>query len=136
MEVPDFVELTKEMDIAVRFIEYMPFEGRLFVLSLDEAKLMLLYPPTTDNRWSTKKLVPSADLVSDLQTIHPNLQKLIDPHSDTTRTWRVPGYKGSVGFISSMSDHFCGECSRLRMGADGRVKVGSCLAAFELLSRS
>lgn len=60
------------------------------------------------------------------------LMKLKDPHSDTTRSWQVPGYKGRVGFISSMSDHFCGECSRLRVGADGGVKVSRSLA---LLSR-
>ncbi|SGY16622.1 BQ5605_C012g06929 [Microbotryum silenes-dioicae] len=110
-EVPHFVELIKDMDITVRFIEYMPFE---------------------DNRWSTTKLVPSAQLVAKLQTIHPTLEKLIDPHSDTTRSWRVPGYRGKVGFISSMSDHFCGECSRLRIGADGRVKV--CLFGPPVLS--
>ncbi|KAI5477327.1 molybdenum cofactor biosynthesis protein [Pseudohyphozyma bogoriensis] len=101
-EVSGFVELTKAMDVTVRFIEYMPFE---------------------DNKWSTKKLVPSADLVSDIKAVHPTLEKLVDPMSDTTRSWRVPGYRGKVGFISSMSDHFCGECSRLRVGADGGVKV-------------
>lgn len=54
---------------------------------------------------------------------HPELQKLEDTKNDTTRGWRVPGYRGSIGFISSMSDHFCGSCSRLRVGADGNVKV-------------
>ncbi|KAM0788623.1 hypothetical protein ACM66B_001742 [Microbotryomycetes sp. NB124-2] len=111
IEVADFVELTREKDITVRMIEYMPFE---------------------DNKWSTDKLVPSSTLVSRLQTKFPNLEKLIDPKSDTTRSWRVPGYKGTVGFISSMSDHFCGECSRLRIGPDGGVKV--CLFGPPVLS--
>ncbi|KAK4053562.1 hypothetical protein OIV83_001730 [Microbotryomycetes sp. JL201] len=102
MEVADFVEMTRERDITVRMIEYMPFE---------------------DNKWSTEKLVPSSTLVNRLQTRYPGLHKLIDPKSDTTRSWKVPGFKGTIGFISSMSNHFCGECSRLRVGPDGGVKV-------------
>ncbi|GAA5888520.1 hypothetical protein JCM5296_001054 [Sporobolomyces johnsonii] len=112
MEVPDFVELTKEDDITVRFIEYMPFE---------------------DNRWSTTKLIPSASLLSTIQSGYASpLEKLRDDKSDTTRAYRVPGYEGSFGFISSMTDHFCGGCSRLRVGADGGVKV--CLFGPPVLS--
>ncbi|GAA5881376.1 hypothetical protein JCM3774_002538 [Rhodotorula dairenensis] len=110
-EVPDFVNLTRDSDITVRFIEYMPFE---------------------DNRWSTQKLVPSASLLAHLETLHPKLVKLRDAESDTTRAYAVPGYKGSFGFISSMTDHFCGSCSRLRIGADGGVKV--CLFGPPVLS--
>ncbi|BGP14861.1 hypothetical protein JCM10213v2_002816, partial [Rhodosporidiobolus nylandii] len=111
-EVPDFVELTRDSDITVRFIEYMPFE---------------------DNRWSTTKLVPSAELLASVASRHAlPLQKLQDAQSDTTRAYRVPGYRGSFGFISSMTDHFCGTCSRLRVGADGGVKV--CLFGPPVLS--
>ncbi|GAA5975395.1 hypothetical protein JCM10908_005148 [Rhodotorula pacifica] len=110
-EVPDFVQLTRDQDITVRFIEYMPFE---------------------DNRWSTQKLVPSSTLLSHLETLHPNLLKLRDATSDTTRAYAVPGWRGSFGFISSMTDHFCGTCSRLRIGADGGVKV--CLFGPPVLS--
>ncbi|GAA5849418.1 hypothetical protein JCM5353_001082 [Sporobolomyces roseus] len=105
MEVSDFVELTKNEDITVRFIEYMPFE---------------------DNRWSTTKLVPSSTLLSQIETHYDSsrsIEKLSDSPSDTTRAFRVSGYHGSFGFISSMTDHFCGSCSRLRVGADGGVKV-------------
>lgn len=35
----------------------------------------------------------------------------------------MPGYKGQVGFITSMSEHFCGTCNRLRITADGNLKV-------------
>ena len=35
----------------------------------------------------------------------------------------MPGFAGKVGFISSMSDHFCGSCNRLRLTADGNLKV-------------
>lgn len=35
----------------------------------------------------------------------------------------MPGYKGRVGFITSMSEHFCFSCNRLRLTADGNLKV-------------
>ncbi|GAA6008434.1 hypothetical protein JCM10207_007107, partial [Rhodosporidiobolus poonsookiae] len=111
MEVGDFVELTRDSDITVRFIEYMPFE---------------------DNRWSTQKLVPASELLTSLSSRFGPLQKQQDAQSDTTRAWKVPGYRGEFGMISSMTDHFCGTCSRLRVGADGGVKV--CLFGPPVLS--
>lgn len=39
------------------------------------------------------------------------------------QAWKVPGYTGQVGFITSMSEHFCGSCNRLRLTADGSLKV-------------
>ena len=36
----------------------------------------------------------------------------------------ILGFRGNFGFISSMSDHFCGTCNRLRVTADGQIKVG------------
>lgn len=35
----------------------------------------------------------------------------------------MPNYEGQVGFITSMSEHFCGTCNRLRITADGNLKV-------------
>lgn len=37
----------------------------------------------------------------------------------------MPGYLGRVGFITSMSEHFCGSCNRLRLTADGNLKVST-----------
>ena len=39
------------------------------------------------------------------------------------QSFRVPGFVGSIGFITSMSEHFCGTCNRLRITADGNLKV-------------
>ncbi|KZT43897.1 molybdenum cofactor biosynthesis prote, partial [Sistotremastrum suecicum HHB10207 ss-3] len=101
-EVMDFVEMTKSKDIAVRFIEFMPFSG---------------------NKWDKSKIVPSAELLGRVLARHPSTQKISDLGNDTARSYKVPGYKGSFGFISSMSDHFCGTCNRLRVTADGQIKV-------------
>jgi molybdenum cofactor biosynthesis enzyme MoaA len=97
----------------------------------------LIRPVIIDNNWSTAKLVPSADLVERIRAVYPTLSKLEDPHSDTTRSWKVDQtWKGKIGFISSMSDHFCGECSRLRVGAEGGVKVSSSFLVSLLLMSS
>lgn len=103
-EVSSFVELTRHLAVSVRFIEYMPFDG---------------------NKWSTTKLVPSAKLLADITSKyqHIGVQALTPAVSETTRTYRIQGHAGSFGFISSMTDHFCAGCSRLRLGTDGSLKV-------------
>jgi cyclic pyranopterin phosphate synthase len=38
------------------------------------------------------------------------------------RYWRLPGSTGTFGFITPISEHFCGACNRLRLTADGRLR--------------
>ena len=51
------------------------------------------------------------------------LVKIEDSQNDTSKGFQVPGYVGKIGFITSMTDHFCGSCNRLRLTADGNLKV-------------
>ena len=51
------------------------------------------------------------------------LEKEADSPNDTTKAFRVPNYVGKIGFITSMTEHFCGSCNRLRLTADGNLKV-------------
>lgn len=101
-EVLDFVELTRHRDLWVRFIEFMPFSG---------------------NKWDKSKVVPSAELLALIREQHPAIEQVRTAPSDTARLWKVPGHRGGIGFISSMSDHFCLSCNRLRITADGKIKV-------------
>ncbi|KAG0043355.1 Molybdenum cofactor synthesis protein 1 [Gryganskiella cystojenkinii] len=101
-EVLDFVEFTRNKKVDVRFIEYMPFGG---------------------NKWKENKLVPYQELIQNIQKVHPTFKKLVDDPNDTSKAYHVPGFAGQVGFITSMSDHFCGTCNRLRITADGNLKV-------------
>ena len=39
------------------------------------------------------------------------------------QAYKVPGFVGRIGFITSMSEHFCASCNRLRLTADGNLKV-------------
>ena len=68
-------------------------------------------------------MIPSADLLARIQQQYPTLRKASDELNDTARSYIIPGHTGSFGFISSMSDHFCGSCNRLRLTADGQIKV-------------
>ncbi|KAF7791224.1 hypothetical protein EIP86_002238 [Pleurotus ostreatoroseus] len=101
-EVLDFVELTKTKALSVRFIEFMPFTG---------------------NKWDKHKMVPSSELLARIASKYPDVTKAPDELNDTARSYVIPGHLGSFGFISSMSDHFCGSCNRLRLTADGQIKV-------------
>lgn len=101
-EICDFVEWTKDRDVDIRFIEYMPFSG---------------------NRWHTEKLLPFKDMLSSIKEKYPNLETLSNGPNDTSKAFKVPNYKGQVGFITSMTEHFCGTCNRLRITADGNLKV-------------
>ena len=120
-EVPDFVEMTREKDMSVRFIEFMPFAGLCRHRSLD--CLSHLTVPRLGNKWDKPRMVPSSVLLSNLQKHYPAITKAADELNDTARSYRIPGYTGSFGFISSMSDHFCSSCNRLRLTADGQIKV-------------
>ncbi|KAJ9063084.1 hypothetical protein DSO57_1004013 [Entomophthora muscae] len=102
MEVVDFVQLSEDRNLSIRFIEYMPFDG---------------------NRWNDKKMVPYKELLAKITAAYPNISKVQDDPNDTTKHYRVAGFKGNFGFISSMTDHFCGTCNRLRITADGNIKA-------------
>ncbi|KAG7258700.1 hypothetical protein CRUP_002002 [Coryphaenoides rupestris] len=101
-EVLDFVALTEKKAIEVRFIEYMPFDG---------------------NKWNFKKMVSYQEMLDRIKQQWPALETITTGHADTAKVYKVPGFTGQVGFISSMSDHFCGSCNRLRLTADGNLKV-------------
>ncbi|XP_034531205.1 molybdenum cofactor biosynthesis protein 1 isoform X2 [Notolabrus celidotus] len=101
-ELLDFVALTEKKPLDVRFIEYMPFDG---------------------NKWNFKKMVSYQEMLDRIRQQWPDLEMLQTGHADTAKTFKVPGFEGQVGFITSMSDHFCGSCNRLRITADGNLKV-------------
>jgi molybdenum cofactor biosynthesis enzyme MoaA len=68
-------------------------------------------------------MVSSSDLLSRISDHYPELIRIPDELNDTARSWSIPGHNGTFGFISSMSDHFCSTCNRLRITADGKIKV-------------
>lgn len=101
-EIIPFVEMGRDKDVEVRFIEYMPFDG---------------------NKWSKGKMLSYKEMLVMIREKYPELKKVRDDMSDTSKTFRVPGFKGRVGFITSMTHNFCGTCNRLRITSDGNLKV-------------
>ncbi|CAA0808880.1 Cyclic pyranopterin monophosphate synthase-mitochondrial [Striga hermonthica] len=101
-EICDFVELTREKPINVRFIEFMPFDG---------------------NIWNVKKLVPYAELKDIVGKQFTGLKRIQEDPTETAKNFRIDGHQGTVSFITSMTEHFCAGCNRLRLLADGNFKV-------------
>ncbi|KAI2472001.1 molybdenum cofactor biosynthesis prote [Annulohypoxylon bovei var. microspora] len=101
-EIIPFVEMTREKDIEVRFIEYMPFDG---------------------NKWNEGKMFSYSEMLDRIREKFPGLEKVRDHKNDTSKTYRIPGFVGKIGFITSMTHNFCGTCNRLRITSDGNLKV-------------
>ena len=101
-EIIPFVELGREEDVEVRFIEYMPFDG---------------------NKWSEKKMLSYKEMLAMIRGKYPDVHRVQDHVNDTSKTYKVPGFVGRIGFITSMTENFCGSCNRLRITSDGNLKV-------------
>lgn len=102
-EVLDFVERFKDLSINVRFIEFMPFKS---------------------NGWAGASLVPYRTLKANIEA-HYQLTPIDGDPSAVAKDFAIVGHPGTVSFITSMTDSFCGACNRMRITADGSIK--SCL---------
>ncbi|KAI0448024.1 molybdenum cofactor biosynthesis protein 1 B [Xylaria telfairii] len=101
-EIIPFVEMTREKEIEVRFIEYMPFDG---------------------NKWNRGKMFSYSEMLDLIREKYPKLEKVEGHRNDTSKSYKIPGFAGSIGFITSMTHNFCGTCNRLRITSDGNLKV-------------
>ena len=101
-ELVPFVEMGREKDIEVRFIEYMPFGG---------------------NKWSERKMLTYQEMLDIIREKYPALRSVKGHLNDTSKTYEIPGFVGKIGFITSMTHNFCGTCNRLRITSDGSLKV-------------
>ena len=106
-ETADFIALTKDRPLSVRFIEYMPLG------ETDQASLR----------------VTGAELLQK----HPELVP-VDPAylGQPARDYQMPGYVGRVGLIDPMSHRFCADCNRVRVMSDGMIRP--CLGSNEEFS--
>ena len=102
-EIIAFINLTKDFSISFRFIEFMPFDG---------------------NKWDLKKMVSYAEVLERVNNHFSleNVERIKDAENDTSKNYRIKGYKGSFAIISSVTNPFCDSCNRLRLTADGKLK--------------
>lgn len=102
-EIMDFVQLTKEMPLHVRFIELMPIG--------------------TSDSWAKDKMIT----VPEIQKLIADSGLNLEPAGTVAgngpaRYFRAPGAVGTVGFISAISNHFCADCNRLRLTSEGQLR--------------
>jgi cyclic pyranopterin phosphate synthase len=99
-EVLEFVKLTKTFPVHVRFIEFMPFSG---------------------NRWTSNQVVSMQEMLNMISHDY-DFMPIEKERNATAKKFFVPGHLGTFAFISTMSAHFCGDCNRMRLTADGKMK--------------
>jgi GTP 3',8-cyclase len=104
-EFDDFLRLSRELPVEIRFIELMPIgEG---IKLYENGKMNFM----------------------DILKNHPELEKIKTKKGNTALLYKLPGAKGSIGFISPMSCKFCSDCNRIRLTSAGTIK--QCLHSKE-----
>jgi len=102
-EVDELAALTLERAWQVRFLEIMPLEGVGTVYD--------------------QGLVTSEETQARLERRFGLLEPLPTDPADPARLWRIPGAAGTIGFISPVSAPFCAACNRVRLTADGKLRL-------------
>ena len=100
-ELLDFVEFAIRKNVTLRFIEYMPFSNNLY---------------------DKNQLLSYIDMIHILSDKY-SLDKLDNQNESVSKDYRVEGNNGIISFITSMSEHFCNDCNRLRDTSDGKLKL-------------
>jgi cyclic pyranopterin phosphate synthase len=101
-EILDFGRLTLAKPYHVRFIEFMPI-GK-------------------NNSWTSDRFIPSDDILNILRTLG-DLETLEHNSLDgPAQRYKLQGAKGEIGLIGAISNHFCDQCNRLRLTAEGHLR--------------
>ncbi|WP_435416467.1 GTP 3',8-cyclase MoaA [Polaribacter aestuariivivens] len=100
-EIVDFVRLTKEKNVAVRFIEEMPFNGK--------------GQRDMQENWTFNKILNEIKTEFDVQEIKSE-------KSSTSRNYKVEDHLGSVGIIPAFTRTICNDCNRIRITSTGTFK--------------
>lgn len=95
-----FVQLASDYPLEVRFLEFMPLCG---------------------SGWKAELVYPIANIRA---IIHDRfeLEEEKNRQDQVAQTFRLVGGKGTVGFIGSLTESFCNDCSRIRITADGKIR--------------
>jgi len=108
-EALPFAEFARERDFQVRFIEFMPLDG--------------------DGAWTADQVLTGAELHEIIHAVHP-LEEIPHEPSATARRYRFvdssggeQAAKGEIGFINPVSEPFCGDCNRIRLTSDGKLRT-------------
>lgn len=104
LDVVDLARLTLEHSWQVRFIEMMPFAGATEI--------------------QTSQAITANQVKDHIEAVLGDMEIANEGRLDgEARLFRLPGAKGDVGFISSVTEPFCASCTRARLTADGRLRL-------------
>jgi cyclic pyranopterin phosphate synthase len=101
-EVLPFAAFARKHPYEVRFIEYMPLDG--------------------DHAWTPDQVLTGEEIRAAIHAVHPLEPEPREPHA-TARVYRFADGRGRIGFINPVSEPFCGDCNRIRLTADGRLRT-------------
>jgi cyclic pyranopterin phosphate synthase len=102
-EILDFADFARRSEISVRFIEFMP---------MDE-----------DEKWDLERVVTGDQILEVIADRYELVPIGVVDSSVTARSYQFSDSSGTVGVINPVSEPFCGECSRLRLTADGKFRL-------------
>jgi len=101
-EVVRFADFARRTPYVVRFIEFMPLDA--------------------DHAWSADKVLPNEEIRRLISEVYP-LEPVGRERHGTARRWRFADGQGEIGFISPVSEPFCGDCNRIRLTAEGMLRT-------------
>ena len=80
--------------------------------------------PFAGNEWDRSKMVSQKEILSQVEGCFSldKIQKLDDEKNFTARTYKIEGFQGNFGIISSITNPFCDGCNRIRLTANGKIK--------------
>jgi len=99
-ELGDFVALTRENELDVRFIEAMPFN---------------------DGDGNHHLYLSHSEILARIADRFPDIARVADERNSSSVAYRVPGFPGRVGIIPAFSRSLCGSCNRLRLTPKGTM---------------
>ena len=99
-EIIDFVHFAIQNNLNVRFIEYMPF---------------------TNNGWSDDLFISYGEMKKNIESQFHLIPLATNSHA-VAKDYLIEGHPGTISFITSVSEHFCAGCNRIRIAANGTVK--------------
>jgi cyclic pyranopterin phosphate synthase len=101
-EILPFARFAREHPYEVRFIEFMPLDG--------------------DRSWTRDQVLTGAEVRAAIDSAYP-LEPEPRAPSATARVYRFADGNGRIGFINPVSEPFCGDCNRIRLTADGKLRT-------------
>ena len=101
-EVLPFAQFAREHPFEVRFIEFMPLDA--------------------DHAWTPDSVLSGEEIRAIIETRFPLEPEPREP-SATARVYRFADGQGRIGFINPVSEPFCGDCNRIRVTAEGKLRT-------------